>query len=116
MALIYGDLGTMEFDRIEAATAKAEPVGHCCSARATAASQSCEYATASKPALSSSASTSWVTARSSASIFPGAGQVPQETECPPVFQSRLASQWSLKMLDEAWRRLERRAKLWGASW
>lgn len=39
--------------------------------------------------------------------------VAQETECPPVFQSRLTSEWSLKMLDQAWRRLERRAKAVG---
>ncbi len=35
--------------------------------------------------------------------------VAQETECPPLFQSRLASQWSLETLDDAWRRLEHRA-------
>ncbi len=35
--------------------------------------------------------------------------VAEETECPPVFQSRLASQWAVKTLDQAWRRLERRA-------
>lgn len=35
--------------------------------------------------------------------------VAEETECPPVFQSRLASEWALKTLDQAWRRLERRA-------
>lgn len=36
--------------------------------------------------------------------------VAAETECPPVFQSRLASHGAIKALDEAWRRLERRAK------
>ncbi len=35
--------------------------------------------------------------------------VAEETECPPIFQSRLASEWALKALDQAWRRLERRA-------
>jgi hypothetical protein len=35
--------------------------------------------------------------------------VPEETECPPLFQSRLASEWAVKTLDQAWRRLERRA-------
>jgi hypothetical protein len=34
---------------------------------------------------------------------------PVETECPPVFQSRLASASAIKALDQAWRRLERRA-------
>jgi hypothetical protein len=32
--------------------------------------------------------------------------VAAETECPPVFQSRLASHWAVNALDEAWRRLE----------
>ena len=36
--------------------------------------------------------------------------VAAETECPPVFQSRLASRWAINAIDEAWRRLERRAK------
>lgn len=35
--------------------------------------------------------------------------VAEETECPPVFQSRLASEWAVKTLEQAWRRLERRA-------
>lgn len=35
--------------------------------------------------------------------------VAEETECPPLFQSRLASAWAVKTLDQAWRRLERRA-------
>ncbi len=35
--------------------------------------------------------------------------VAEETECPPAFQSRLASEWAVKTLDQAWRRLERRA-------
>ncbi len=35
--------------------------------------------------------------------------VAEETECPPLFQSRLASEWAVKTLDQAWRRLERRA-------
>ncbi len=35
--------------------------------------------------------------------------VAEETECPPVFQSRLASEWAVKALSQAWRRLERRA-------
>jgi len=35
--------------------------------------------------------------------------VEAETECPPVFQSRLASQMAINALDEAWRQLERRA-------
>jgi len=39
--------------------------------------------------------------------------VQEETECPPVFQSRLASEWALRTLDDAWRRLERRAKAVG---
>jgi hypothetical protein len=33
--------------------------------------------------------------------------VAEETECPPLFQSRLASQWAIKTLDQAWRRVER---------
>jgi hypothetical protein len=39
--------------------------------------------------------------------------VQEETECPPVFQSRLASEWAVRTLDDAWRRLERRAKAVG---
>lgn len=35
--------------------------------------------------------------------------VAEETECPPVSQARLASEWAVKALDQAWRRLERRA-------
>lgn len=35
--------------------------------------------------------------------------VAEETECLPVFHSRLASEWAIKALDQAWRRLERRA-------
>jgi len=35
--------------------------------------------------------------------------VEAETECPPVFQSRLASQRAINALDEAWCQLERRA-------
>ncbi len=35
--------------------------------------------------------------------------VPIETECPPVFQSRLASESAIKALGQAWRRVERRA-------
>ena len=35
--------------------------------------------------------------------------VAAETECPPLFQSRLASQRAINALDEAWRDLERRA-------
>ncbi len=35
--------------------------------------------------------------------------VAEETECPPVFQSRLVSEPALRALDQAWRRLERRA-------
>ena len=34
---------------------------------------------------------------------------PVETECPPVFQSRLASESAIKALGQAWRRVERRA-------
>ncbi len=34
---------------------------------------------------------------------------PIETECPPVFQSRLASESAIKALGQAWRRVERRA-------
>jgi hypothetical protein len=36
--------------------------------------------------------------------------VAPETECPPLFQARLASNWAIKTFEEAWRRLERRAK------
>ena len=36
--------------------------------------------------------------------------VAQETECPPVFQSRLASQSAIENLRRAWRRLEKRAQ------
>ena len=39
--------------------------------------------------------------------------VQEETECPPVFQSRLASEWAVRTLGDAWRRLERRAKAVG---
>lgn len=35
--------------------------------------------------------------------------VAEETECPPVFESRLASESSIQALEQAWRRLERRA-------
>jgi hypothetical protein len=35
--------------------------------------------------------------------------VQAETECPPVFQSRLASHGAINAVDEAWRQLERRA-------
>ncbi len=35
--------------------------------------------------------------------------VPEETECPPVFQSRLAAESAVKAFEEAWGRLERRA-------
>lgn len=35
--------------------------------------------------------------------------VAEETECPPVFQTRLASEWAIKTFEQAWRRLERRA-------
>jgi hypothetical protein len=34
---------------------------------------------------------------------------PVETECPPVFQSRLAPERLIKSLEQAWRRLERSA-------
>lgn len=34
---------------------------------------------------------------------------PVETECPPAFQSRLASESAIRALDQAWRRLERSA-------
>ena len=34
---------------------------------------------------------------------------PVETECPPVFQSRLASESAIKALGRVWRRVERRA-------
>ncbi len=34
---------------------------------------------------------------------------PVETECPPVFQSRLVSKSSIKALGQAWRRIERQA-------
>lgn len=36
--------------------------------------------------------------------------VAEETECPPVFQSRLATESAVKALDRAWRRLARRAR------
>jgi hypothetical protein len=36
--------------------------------------------------------------------------VAEETECPPVFQSRLAAESAVKALDRVWRRLERRAR------
>ncbi len=36
--------------------------------------------------------------------------VATETECPPVFQCRLATDCAVTALDEAWRRLEARAK------
>lgn len=32
-----------------------------------------------------------------------------ETECPPIFQVRLASERAVKALEQAWRRVERRA-------
>jgi len=35
--------------------------------------------------------------------------VAQETECPPIFQSRLAAQSAIENLRRAWRRLEKRA-------
>lgn len=35
--------------------------------------------------------------------------VTEETECPPLFQSRLASESAVMALDQAWRRLERQA-------
>lgn len=34
---------------------------------------------------------------------------PVETECPPVFQSRLAAEGAVNALRQAWRRVERRA-------
>ena len=33
-----------------------------------------------------------------------------ETECPPAFQSRLASQKAIRALEQAWGQLEREAK------
>lgn len=36
--------------------------------------------------------------------------VAEETECPPVFQSRLASQSAIENLRRAWHRLEKRAQ------
>ncbi len=36
--------------------------------------------------------------------------VTQETECPPVFQSRLATQSAIENLRRAWRRLEKKAQ------
>ncbi len=36
--------------------------------------------------------------------------VAQETECPPVFQSRLATKSAIENLRRAWRRLETRAQ------
>jgi len=36
--------------------------------------------------------------------------VAQETECPPVFQSRLAAESAIENLRRAWRRLEKRAR------
>lgn len=36
--------------------------------------------------------------------------VAQETECPPVFQSRLATQSAIENLRRAWRRLEKKAQ------
>ena len=36
--------------------------------------------------------------------------VVQETECPPVFQSRLATQSAIENLRRAWRRLEKKAQ------
>ena len=36
--------------------------------------------------------------------------VAEETECPPLFQSRLAAESAVKALGQAWRRLERRAR------
>jgi hypothetical protein len=36
--------------------------------------------------------------------------VAEETECPPVFQSRLASQSAVENLRRAWHRLEKRAQ------
>ena len=36
--------------------------------------------------------------------------VAEETECPPIFQSRLASQSAIENLRRAWHRLEKRAQ------
>ncbi len=36
--------------------------------------------------------------------------VTQETECPPIFQSRLATQSAIENLRRAWRRLEKKAQ------
>jgi hypothetical protein len=36
--------------------------------------------------------------------------VVEETECPPVFQSRLASQSAIENLRRAWHRLEKKAQ------
>jgi|ERR1043166_10010223 len=36
--------------------------------------------------------------------------VAQETECPPVFESRLAAESAIENLRRAWRRLEKRAQ------
>ena len=36
--------------------------------------------------------------------------VSQETECPPVFQSRLFERGDIEELQRAWSRLERRAR------
>lgn len=36
--------------------------------------------------------------------------VAQETECPPIFQSRLAAQSAIENLRRAWQRLEKRAR------
>lgn len=36
--------------------------------------------------------------------------VAEETECPPVFQSRLASQSAIENLRRAWHRLEKKAQ------
>lgn len=36
--------------------------------------------------------------------------VTQETECPPVFESRLATESAIENLRRAWRRLEKRAQ------
>jgi hypothetical protein len=36
--------------------------------------------------------------------------VAQETECPPVFQSRLATQSAIENLRRAWKRLEKKAQ------
>lgn len=33
-----------------------------------------------------------------------------ETECPPAFQSRLASREAVRALEQAWKKLEREAK------